>query len=134
MRQLILLACCLSSIIVYSQNTQTGGFKRLDPAVAKEMIDNYDGLLRNHKKTDGLSIKADEFVSLMNKFGGREISIVYGRVLKNALNNKKRVTLILVVKKDISKQFLQNEYYDLGLSESGESRLCPPPSLCGLDE
>ena len=134
MRLLILLACCLSSILVYSQNTQTRGLKKLDPAVAKEMIDNYDGLLRNHKKTDGLSLRADDFIGLMDKFRGREIAIVYGRVLKNAVNNKKRVTLILVVKKDTSKQFLQNEYYDLGEDEAGTSRLCPPPQLCGLDD
>ncbi len=99
----------------------------------EEMIDNYDGKFRNHKKTDGVKIDPQRLADTLTKYKNHDLALVYARYLKKTgevNGKKKRVTILLKIKK-IPKgagsvnQEDEYEYIDLGLEA-----LCPPPYDC----
>jgi hypothetical protein len=100
----------------------------------EEMIDNYDGKFRNHRKTDGVQIDPKRLVEILSRYEGQDVALLYARHLnKTGLVNgkKKRVTLLLRIKKPPkgagdAVAFQEFEYIDLGL----EFSLCPPPFDC----
>ncbi len=99
--------------------------RTLSDAEYKEMIDNYDGKLRNHRKTGGLIIGATELTNLLSSYQGQNVSIVFARYLKGDVykGKKKRTTLLLVsYSNDADKR---PQYLDLG-----KARLCPEPPDC----
>jgi hypothetical protein len=102
------------------------------------MIDNYDGKLRNHTKTDGARITDPEkLVRILNQYKNHEMAFVYARYLKKegeVRGKKKRVTILLKIKKipkGAGSAFAPDdfEYIDLGLES-----LCPPPEDCSGDQ
>ena len=103
-----------------------------------EMIDNYDGLFRNHKKTDGIRIgqrQLDVFVDFQNKYKDKKMALYFARYLKSnppVNGKKKRVTLLLQIlvtpKGGGSVNQEEYVYIDLGWED-----LCPPPD-CSEDQ
>jgi hypothetical protein len=93
-----------------------------------EMIDNYDGLFRNHKKTDGLNINAKMFSELVNKYQGKKVTLLYARYPKGYIVNgkKRRVTIVMFV--PTGGNSLRGDYIDLG----GDN-LCPEPECAPKD-
>jgi hypothetical protein len=88
----------------------------------KEMIDNYDGLFRNHKKTDGVVLNSQKLLNALSKYPGKKVAILFARYPRDyEVNGKKgRVTLVLYVQNEQDKT--KDHFEDLG----GED-LCPPP-------
>jgi hypothetical protein len=99
--------------------------RTLTDADYKEMIDNYDGKFRNHRKTGGLIIGATELTDILKRYEGQTVSLVFARYLAGDIyeGKKKRTTLLLVSYPDgIDKA---PRYLDLG-----KTRLCPEPPDC----
>ena len=91
----------------------------------EEMIDNYDGKFRNHRKTGGTIIGATELTEILKRHEGQQVSLVFARYLKGDVynNKKKRTTLLLVTYPDgIDKA--------PGYQDLGKTSLCPEPPDC----
>lgn len=97
----------------------------LPPSTVVEMKDNYDGLLRNHKKTDALLIDADVLMNILKDCQGQKVSIVFARYINGEVVNgkKNRSTLLLKVYAADKKTV---QYIDLGKT----GNLCPEPQNC----
>jgi hypothetical protein len=136
-----LFVFCLGFLFVaYTQDVfaQQNARPTLTQADYEEMIDNYDGLFRNHKKTDGIKIiDAKKLADVLNTYEGRQVALVYARYLKTypaVEGKKKRITLLLKIKKIARGAGSANyqdeyEYRDLGL----EFAMCPLPPDCSVD-
>ena len=129
----LLLVFFVSKQDVFGQNA---GLPTIPAAVAEEMIDNYDGLFRNHKKTDGVQLGQRQltlFADLQKTYGGNQMAIVLARYLKKmprVENKKKRVTLLLkirITKKGAGAVTQEDDYLYIDL---GGDHLCPPPFDC----
>ena len=131
----LLLVFFVSKQDVFGQNA---GLPTIPAAVAEEMIDNYDGLFRNHKKTDGIRIgqrQLDVFVDFQNKYKDKKMALYFARYLKSnppVNGKKKRVTLLLqiLVTPKGGGSVNQEEYVYIDLGWEG---LCPPPD-CSEDQ
>ncbi len=115
---------------------QNAGLPTIPAAVAEEMIDNYDGLFRNYKKTNGVQLGQRQlalFADLQKTYSGNQMAIVFARYLKNmprVEKEKKRVTLLLkirVTKKGAGAVTQEDDYVYIDL---GGDDLCPPPYDC----
>ncbi|HVE60787.1 MAG TPA: hypothetical protein VNA26_03155 [Chitinophagaceae bacterium] len=118
---------------VFAQNAQ---LPTIPAAIAKEMIDNYDGLFRNHKKTDGLQLgprHLETFAQFQNKYKDRPMALLFARYLKNmpAVENKKRrVTILLRIRITPKGAGAINQQDDYEYFDLGGDALCPPPDDC----
>ena len=106
----------------------------LTAADYEKMIEKYDGLFRNHKKTDGVKIDPQRLADILNRYKGQQVALMYARYLKKmppVNGKKKRVTLLLKILVNskgagAASAFADFEYIDLGF----EFSLCPPPEDC----
>ena len=121
---LLTLACTQTSAQV------PAGLKSVEKGKAEKMIKKYDGWFKNQKKTDALTIKADDLKKIMESFPGKEVKLVLARYLgeDGIINGKKRrVTLLLYVPGDITTtqdgMTAEGTFYDL----ASDGSLCPPP-------
>jgi len=100
-------------------SSQTRNFTNED---WREMVDNYDGLFRNHKKTDGIIIDPKKLLDIVNRFPGKKTTLLYARYPKGTVvkGKKGRVTLVLRIQN--GNNINDEEYIDMG----GDA-LCPEP-------
>ena len=122
------IAACLLFFLLQgcaSQKFSPGEGDIVPLAVANEMIDNYEGLLRNHKKSDGMLISADELTQILQSYQGQTIGLVFARYLKGdpSDSRSKRATLLLKTFPNGIKSL--PVYRDLG-----KGRICPEPQNC----
>ena len=106
-------------------NTLNTPERELTNAEYEEMIDNYDGKLRNHRKTGGLIIGATELAGILKQYEGQNISLVFARYLKGDVydGKKKRTTLLLM-------SFPNGKDKAPVYRDLGKTRLCPEPPDC----
>ncbi len=113
---------------------QTDSLPTLTAADYEKMIEKYDGLFRNHRKTDGVKIDPQRLADILNRYKGQQVALMYARYLRKTgkvNGKKKRVTLLLKIKRSTKGAGSVNqeddfEYVDLGF----EFSLCPPPDDC----
>lgn len=88
-----------------------------------EMVDNYDGLFRNHKKTDGVIIDPKRLLDIVNKYSGKRTTLLFARYPRGYIVNGKKGRVTLVLRIMNSNNIKEDEYIDMG----GDDGLCPEP-------
>ena len=131
MKAIVALLLLLTLACIQTSAQVPAGLKSVEKGKAEKMIKKYDGWFKNQKKTDALTIKAEDLKKIMESFPGKEVKLVLARYLgeDGIIDGKKRrVTLLLYVPGDSitttqDGTTVDGTFYDL----ASDGSLCPPP-------